>query len=47
MKEEEGEVIDRGATAGGPRAEHLRRYARLRSLRVPEDKIVEREDVIF
>ena len=52
----EGEVIDRGSTAGGPRAECLRRYARLHSCfvadlgdgitsRVPEAKIVERKDV--
>ena len=58
MKEEQGEVIDRGSTTGGPRAERLRQYARLRSCfvadlgdgitsRVPEDKIFEREDVII
>ena len=54
MKEEEGEVIDRGPTAESPRTEGLRRYARLRSCfvadlgygitsRVPREKIDERE----
>ena len=59
LTEEQGEVIDRGSSARGPRAERLRRYARLRSCfvadlgdritsRAPkEDEIFEREDLII
>ena len=54
VKEEQGEVIDQGSTAEGPRAGRLRQYARLCSCfvadlgvgitsSVPEDNIFERE----
>jgi len=58
VKKEQGEVIDRGATTGGPQADRLRQYARLRFCFVADlgdgitswvldDKVVEREDVII
>ena len=58
VKEERVELIDRGSTEGETRADRLQRCARLCSCfvadlgdgitsRVPEDKIVEREDVIM